>query len=163
MCFCGINRKSVFRADTIGKTKSGLGASVAIAGGGLTGVDCAIELVQAGKQVVVVDMLPLELWAGADLMASSRLEEIKSRGGKLLPSTKIIEITDKGLLVETTNGLKENIAADSVVTAFGIAPDTRLIESLCAVIPDTYLIGDCNKTGDVFDAIHSAFYRAAIV
>ena len=159
----GITNKNVYLADNIGKAKTELGKKVVIVGGGLTGVDCAIELVKSGKEVTIADILPLESWAGADLMSGARIDEITKNGGALLPQTSVIEITDKGVLFERENGSKELIESDSVVTAFGIQTDTQLVEELASVIPDTYIIGDAKKPGDIFAATHSAFYNAAIL
>ena len=46
------------------------------------------------------------------------------------------------------------LPADTVVLAVGVTNDNTLGEEILAIVPETYLIGDCSGKRTVFDAMH---------
>ena len=49
------------------------------------------------------------------------------------------------------------------MTAFGLQPDSSMLGPLLAVIPESYLVGDCNSVGRIFNANQDAFNVAVEV
>ena len=158
----GIDRGNVFSATEayLGKIPAAAG-KVLIAGAGLTGIDCAMALSGQGRDVTVVDVLPLTDWSGADALRQPRLDILTKNGVKLLPGYRIVEFTGSGATVTDSSGKVSDIAADVIVTAFGITPRQQLAEALSSIVPESYVIGDCHKAKDIYHAVHGAFYYAA--
>ncbi len=137
--------------------------NILIAGAGLTGVECAMVLSEGGKDVTVVDRLPVEAWADANGLLPGRLDILNKNKVKLLPGNRIIEITADGVKVESPDGKVSMLAADLIVAAFGVTPQHQLAEELSSVVPETHVIGDCDQAKDIYYAVHSAFYCAAAI
>jgi NADPH-dependent 2,4-dienoyl-CoA reductase/sulfur reductase-like enzyme len=74
------------------------------------------------------------------------------KGVQLLAGVKLLEITDKGLSLETKEGEKRFLEADSVVIALPFKGDHSLEEALHGTIPEVYSIGDCEEPGLIPDA-----------
>lgn len=143
----------------IGKAETG--HQVVIVGGGVSGVESAMELADAGKDVTIVDMLPLERWAGMLPMAYFiRLELLASKCVKLIPETSVVALTDDGMKVRTKDGSESVLPLDTVVLAAGNRPKADVIDALSSVAPVTYTIGDAVKSGDLYAATHSAWFCA---
>ena len=77
----------------------------------------------------------------------------------LRPSTKLLEIREDAVVVETGN-VQETIVADTVVMAAGV----RSVRSLAEAVQDTGTelieIGDAKKPGKITEAIRQGFLRA---
>lgn len=135
------------------------GKKILIAGGGLTGVECALELADAGKEVTIADMKDLSGWAGMFPMNYMlRMQLLIEKNVKLLPKTKVVGIYDKGVLIQTEDCAETSFEADTIVVALGSRPSSELVKTFKNIVPETYVIGDANATGDLYDAIHSAYY-----
>ena len=66
-------------------------------------------------------------------------------------------VTRSGVAVALPDGSMAELPADTVVMAFGLRPDSAKVEPLLDVIPESYLVGDCNNVGSIFNANHDAF------
>ena len=90
------------------------------------------------------------------------LDEMDRRGLKQMLHTKVLEFTDKGVLVET-DGEQKLIAADTCVYSMGMKADKAVVEEIREMAGGirTYVIGDCDRAGKVGDAVHAG-YEAAI-
>ena len=76
------------------------GNKVVIVSGGVSGVESAMELADEGKDVTIVDMLPIELWAGVMPMSYFiRMEMLAAKGVKPIPDTAVVSLDDAGLKV----------------------------------------------------------------
>jgi len=135
-----------------------VGEKVVVCGGGLSGSECALALAMQGKQVKVVDVLPTKklCWDAVDLVRIALFLLMDEHGVERVQAS-VERFTDTGVAVTLPDGTKTELAADTVVLAFGLRPDTAAIEPLLQVVPESYLVGDCNKVGSVFNANHDAF------
>jgi 2,4-dienoyl-CoA reductase-like NADH-dependent reductase (Old Yellow Enzyme family)/thioredoxin reductase len=159
----GINGQNVFLAREAYLGRIPAAHNILIGGAGLTGIDCAMALAEEGRDVTIVDMLPVDVWGGGDLLHQARMDILAKNNVKLLPGNCIVEITADGVGVEKQEGKVSPIAADLIVAAFGVRPQQQLTDELSSVIPETYFIGDCYQAKDIYHAIHSAFYCAAAI
>jgi len=161
------------------------GKKVAIIGGGAVGVETALFLAEKGtlsgdavkfllvnnaespedllelatrgtKEIVLIEMIKR---IGKDIGLSTRwgmLQEISRIGVKTSVSTKALEITEQGVLVEI-DGKTEEIQADSVVMAVG----SQSCNPLQAVVEGMgipfQVAGDAGKIALAFDAVHGGF------
>lgn len=133
------------------------GDNIVVAGGGLSGCDSALELAMEGKNVTIIEMLP-EICPEALLDNRNplmfKLEDYKV---KLCTDRKIIEILPEGVLVEH-EGKQEVIAADTVITAFGMKSLNGLAEAIADKYPNTTIVGDCAAVGQVAQAVRGGFF-----
>ena len=130
-----------------------IGKNIVIIGGAIQALQLAAFLVKRGRKVTVVDT--------AEKMGDGLVEFYKMRlfwwleqkGVPLLSGVKYEEITDKGLTITTREGVKKTLAADTIVPALPMAPDTEFVKSLQGTVPEIYQIGDCGNSALIIDAI----------
>ena len=118
-----------------------------------------MELGHEGKEVTVVDQLTFEqLRKNVNIFTEAIFNRRLDEGGvKRLCGTSVIEINDKGVLVQLPGGTEKLLEADTVITSFGLKPNAKLIEELSDVVPVTYVIGDAEKVGLIGGATNSAY------
>jgi 2-enoate reductase len=154
----GLDRPTVVEVSDL--SKATIGHRVVVAGGGSSGADIALELALGGHEVTLVertdevarDLLELNRTALTRRLAEQRVSVLTGR--------TIRAIDDEGVLVDGPDG-RIRIAADTVVTAFGIRPNTALVGSDHVEDPRVHVIGDCVEHGDVSEAVHAAFLAAS--
>ena len=75
--------------------------------------------------------------------------------------TKVTQITDQGVIVETADGQTDTLTADTIITAFGQKPNSEVAEAIWEKYSiKTTLIGDCQKVDKAGNAIREGFYAA---
>jgi NADPH-dependent 2,4-dienoyl-CoA reductase/sulfur reductase-like enzyme len=144
--------------------RSPVGDQVVVVGGGVSGSECAAGLAMQGKRVVVLDVLPRKVlcWDLVDLTRISLFSLMQEHGvGRV--QGRVVAITPTGVAVTLPDGTGAELPADTVVLACGLRPDVTALEPLLHVIPETYLVGDCNTVGSIFHANHDAFNVAVEV
>ena len=135
------------------------GEKIVVAGGGVSGCECALELAMEGKDVTIVEMLP-ELCPTALIdNRNPLLFRLRDNHVTQLTSTTIKEITADGLKVEGPDGPAE-IPADTVIASFGMKPNNALVDAICEKYPTTAVIGDCISVGQVGEAVRGGFFAA---
>lgn len=77
-----------------------------------------------------------------------------------LPSTKVLEINDEGVLIER-NGEQSLLKADTVILAKGFKPDYAEAEGFYGICQDTCTIGDLDQVANVGRAVNRAYIIAA--
>lgn len=159
----GINGKNVVWAGDVDTKKVETGNKVVIAGAGLTGAECAIELVENGKEVTLVDMIPAEAFvkdaAGMVKMALSvKYENLKI---PVIFESVITEITDTGLKYKDKDGNVHELFADTVINALGMRVERQKVEELLSVVPESYDLGDCSgRALNILSAVRDGFSYA---
>jgi len=130
-----------------------IGKNVVIIGSDIHGLQLAVFLIKRGRKVTVVDtaekigkgviyfyQLPLFRW-------------LELKGLTIFSGVKYEEITDKGITITTKEGEKKTLAADTIIPALSMVPDTELVERLKGTAPEIYQIGDCGNPALIIDAI----------
>ena len=135
------------------------GDTIVVAGGGLSGCDCALELAMEGKHVTIVEMLDA-LCPNAILDNRNplmfRLEEY---GVKQLTSTRIVAFQENSVVVEGPDGRQE-LPADTMIAAFGTKPNNAGVDAVCDKYPTTAVVGDCTGVDQVAKAVRGGFFAA---
>jgi len=72
----------------------------------------------------------------------------------IMANVKYEEITDKGLTIVNEAGERQLLAADTILTALPLLPDTKLAESLKDIVPEIHAIGDCSLPAYIANAIN---------
>lgn len=139
-----------------------VGKKVVVCGGGLSGVECALDLAKEGRDVTVVDMLPAEAFA-RDASPSPRtmlMALLKENKVKLIGESKVLRFTEAGVEIEDRSWRKTMLEADTIVNALGMKADSKMVESFSGLIPEVYVIGDATRVNNIRHANQSAFIYA---
>ena len=129
------------------------GDNVAVIGGGLTGCEIAYELALQGKKVSIVEMKDdLIAQTGVCLANSSYLREwFELHKVPVYLNTALKEVKDDSIICINNNKVIE-IKCDSVISSAGYIPDP-----LSPKKKNVYLIGDCDKVGNLRTVIWKAY------
>jgi 2,4-dienoyl-CoA reductase-like NADH-dependent reductase (Old Yellow Enzyme family)/thioredoxin reductase len=164
----GIDKSHVHWAPDADSGKVKVGNKTVIVGAGSVGIECAIGLKRAGKNVVVVEMAPdmsnLRASAGgATMELTALIEELQ------IPvhlNCKLVEVTDNTIVCrdEKTSERME-LSADTVLLAVGMSARHEVADSLRRSAPETevFVIGDASEVGTIATAVRSAFKAAAYI
>ena len=130
-----------------------VGDNVAVIGGGLTGCEIAYELALQGKHVSIVEMKDdLIAQTGVCLANSSYLREwFELYKVPVYLNTALKEVRDGSILCMQNNE-KIEITCDSVISSAGYIPSP-----LTEKKKNVYLIGDCDKVGNLRTVIWKAY------
>lgn len=135
------------------------GQRVVICGGGLTGIETAIQLGREGKDVTVVDMIPARDFIKNKfyIIRNSILAEAEKAGVKMIGDSKVLKFDREGVYVDCL-GKEKMIPADSIVLAFGTKPENGIYDEIYPLKPlNIYKIGDCNKVANIMNAVQSGY------
>ena len=157
----GIGKRNVVAAVDLLLGKREAGQSVIVIGGGLVGCETALYLTQKGKRLTIVETLN-DILRDTFRINRTHLEKLLVDANiEILTSTKVLEITDDGIIIADKYG-ERKIKADTVVLAVGFKPDRSLSETLNGQIPEVYEVGDCAEPRKVIDAIWEGFRKARL-
>jgi 2,4-dienoyl-CoA reductase-like NADH-dependent reductase (Old Yellow Enzyme family)/thioredoxin reductase len=156
----GIDLPSVKHATTVYTDLSAIGDNVAVIGGGLVGCETGLFVAELGKAVTIIEMQD-EIAPEANWMHKEGMMQAFSKQNiTLATGRKVTGIQKDGVTVETKDGTKETIHADSVIYAIGMRPENRLTEELANCAPYVRSVGDCVRARKVSPAIYEAYYAA---
>ena len=108
-----------------------LGRRVAIVGGGLVGVELAEFLADRGRDVMVLEEGPILATEMAHPRRWRVLFDLREAGVTLLTGTRVLEIGESTVRIESTGATPEappsvsEISADTVLLATGLEPEPR--------------------------------------
>lgn len=139
------------------------GDRVVVAGGAAMGCEIAVYLASLGKKVTLVEMLG-EL--ATDLEMRSRLtllQLLKERGVQILTNWKLERIENGYVRLAGRDWNKQEVAANSVILALGLASNQELLKPLRESFKDVYVIGDCVEPRKVYQAIHEGAFAGRAI
>lgn len=150
-------------AEDVLAGKAGVEGDLVVVGGGVTGLETA-ELLGKDHKVTVVEMLDK---VGGNLYPSVTMhlvQEIMKQGGQVCKGKALVSVNDGSVTVKDTKTAEETeIKADTVVLAMGVRSERTGIETLCEAYGDNVvLVGDAEKPGQIYDALHSAYNKAFV-
>lgn len=150
-------------AEDVLAGKAEVNGELVIVGGGVTGLETA-ELLGKDHKVTVVEMLDK---VGGNLYPSVTMhlvQEIIKQGGQVCKGHALVKVNDGSVTVRNTKTNEEvNISADTVILAMGVRSERANISELCEAYGDNVvLVGDADKPGQIYDALHSAYNRAFV-
>lgn len=158
----GIER-AVTAEDVLDGRKEVTGETVAVIGGGVTGLETA-ETLGAKYKVTVVEMLDK---VGGNLYPSVVMhlaEEIMKSGGAICKGHALVSVGEKTITVRDTKTNEETeLPADTVVLAMGVRSSRPGYEELKKEFGNRLILaGDSAKPGQIYDALHTAYDRAFV-
>lgn len=132
-----------------------------VIGGGFIGIEMADSLYDAGLNVKIVEALSHVIGTIDDDMAAEVHNHIRDKGLGLYLNSKVVEIEDDGISLESGEKLK----ADIIILSVGVSPDTEFLkdsgielgnrgqiivdDNLRTNIEDIYAIGDAIETNNI--------------
>lgn len=157
----GIDGKNVVTAEDILLGKVQAGRTAVVCGGGLVGAETANFLAMNkrldfnNRKVTVVEMLstiaPDEEYT-RKIGLLNLMDDLKVT---TMTDTKVIEIVEDGVIVETAGETKK-LPCETVVLAFGYKSDTSLYEAIKDKA-NVQLIGDANGVSNALKATQEGF------
>lgn len=160
----GITLEKVKTVSDVENHRVPVGEQVVVCGGGIVGLECAVMLGMEGKQVTVIDQIPLEKFAdGMPVFNHIELNhQLEKYGVSLVGGQRITAFGENGVETVDASGEKRQFAGDTYVLALGVKPDNRLAQQLLSTYAEgVYVVGDCVSTGRVLaDANQEAFHAA---
>lgn len=185
----GADGSNVCQAWDVLKRKVQVGKRVVIVGGGAVGVETGEFIAKMGtitpdvlqffmtykvendeslndminhgtKTVTIVEMGKR---LGADIGATTRwvmMDRLKKYGVNMMKLTKVVSIGPDYVEVESEDGTRRNIPADTVVLAAGSRSNNKLYNELQGKIEKLTVIGDAVKPAFVIDAVRAAYDSA---
>jgi 2,4-dienoyl-CoA reductase-like NADH-dependent reductase (Old Yellow Enzyme family)/thioredoxin reductase len=160
----GIEKPHVHWAPEADTGELKVGKKTVIVGAGTVGIECAIGLKRAGKDVTVVEMAPGLPDLGAVTMEFTGL--IRELDIPIHFSCRLEEVTDKAAVCrETKTSEKIEFPADTVLLAVGVSARSDVADSLRRSAPETevFVVGDASEVGTIATAVMSAFKAAAYI
>lgn len=122
--------------------------------------ECALKMLHSStRNITVIDLVERLADNVGRTQRWSLMKSLKLLGITLRPQTKLVEITDDSVIVETEQG-KEFIPADMVITAVGAVPANDLPEKVAALNIPVITIGDARDPRKLTDAIREGFEEA---
>lgn len=152
----GIDLPHVQLAEDVLVGRVAIGDNCIIAGGGEVGCETAAHLASIQKGATIVEMRP-QLMEELDGVNKEFLSRILNKFHvSSYTSTKVLEIKENSVVVETPEGQKE-LPCDSVVVAMGYKPNTALADELEAANIHVHKIAGAVKTSNALIANKEGF------
>ncbi|WP_122790097.1 oxidoreductase [Intestinibacillus sp. Marseille-P6563] len=159
----GVDGPNVVSLSDAENRRAPIGQKVVICGAGLSGIECSVGLSREGKEVTVVDMIPVEDFC-SKMFAITRkalFDEVWHGHVQQIGNSKVVEINTDGVVIET-EGEKKLLPCDTVITAFGLKSVNNLFGEMLEEMPlNTYCIGDADGVETVRKATKTGFDIAA--
>ncbi|MBQ9425020.1 MAG: FAD-dependent oxidoreductase [Erysipelotrichaceae bacterium] len=158
----GIDR-AVTAEDVLAGKAGVKGENVVIVGGGVTGLETA-EYLGKDHKVTVVEMLDK---VGGNLYPSVTMhlaQEIMKTGGTIAKGKALMSVGKDSVTVKDAHSNEESaIPADTVVLAMGVRSVRPEYEELKKEYGEKLiLVGDSDRPGQIYDALHSGHDRAFV-
>ena len=148
----GMSRNKVANATDVLLGRVNVGKKVVVIGGSLVGCETALYLAQKVKKLTIVEMLdsimpddPPNWPRMVKLLTESKV--------KILTGAKVLEITDKGIVIAGKNKRRSTLETDTIVLATGATPNDQLAKSIEGKVSEIYLAGDCVQPKRIVNAI----------
>jgi len=133
-----------------------------VAGGGAVGSELALYLAQQGKDVTLVEMLPL-ISSDVVPIRNALITQLVDAGVKILTNTKIAAITDNGVTVISADKDLVNISGDKIILAMGLVSDIKLYKAVHEKVAEVQVIGDSVEPRRMGEAIHEGYRVGSVI
>lgn len=152
----GLDSSGYVTAEDVLTGKAKTGDSVAVIGGGMVGCETAEYLVDRGKKVAVLEMLPRLAEGMIMLPRWLLLKRIAGKGIRTLTGVRVEEAAGGKVTFSTKDGKKETIEVDTIVLAAGARPNNDLYQQIKDSAPEMYLVGDAREPRSIIEAMAEA-------
>ena len=139
-----------------------LGDDIVVLGSGAQAMDTVMYLLAQGKQVKVVTPSALDRigFGHSSWVCEFTQPMIKALGTKIYPSATGISVGSDGVSFTSMAGVKETVPCDTVIEAWDMLPNTKLIDGLGI---ESYAVGDCIAPWNILEALRKGHDAALAV
>ncbi len=152
----GVDGRNIVLATDLLLGKKQVAGRVLIAGGGMTGIECADYLGQYGCDITVVEMADA---VGADvneMVKKTLMPRLSGYGVKFITGARITEFSAGGATYEKA-GKDETLSGfDNIVLALGVKPNNPLESAAREVLSEVYVIGGAAGAARLLDVARQA-------
>lgn len=138
-----------------------VGHKAVIIGAGQVGVEMALWLLERGHEATVVEatlnMMPQAHYSDREHAQAL----LKFRKGRVELGAQVQEIGDHDVKILRSDGVEEQLEADTVILATGFRSDESVYQSMRSIFPVVYNIGDSVRCRNIYYAVHEAFELAS--
>ena len=159
--FPGVDGPNVICAADMYGNLDKVGKKVVLIGGGLVGVETALFLADAGRDVTVIEMMSRIAPEANRLHAEALRIAIKERNVTILTETACRSIEENGVVVRRPDGTIDKILCDTAAYCVGMRSNQDVYQEVYDCAPEVYRIGGCIKPGTIREAILTGYYTAA--
>jgi 2,4-dienoyl-CoA reductase (NADPH2) len=134
----------------------GIGKNVVVMGGRLHGCQTAEYLVHNGRQVTIVDTgTRQEIGQGLIevFLKPYLLWWLEDHATEFITEVQYKAVTKQGLVITTKDGSERTLAADTIITALPLKPNTELEQQMAGKAKEIYTIGDAKEPALIFEAV----------
>lgn len=157
----GIEGKNVMTAVEVLAGRALPKQKVVIAGGGMVGCETATYLASMGRQVTVVELLPMIASDEEYTRRFMLLKMMEEKGIETLTGAEIVEINQRGVRIKK-DGKSQDIPAETIVLALGMVSNNELAKELEKKVP-VKVIGDALSPRNALEAIREGFLAGATI
>lgn len=158
--FCGSNVVTV--TDVLNGSVQFTGKKLCVIGSGMTGLETSELLIEQGNSVSVIEMADTIAPGAWFQQLDDAMPKLVKANTKFYTSTKLLKVLPNGIAVEDTKtGREYTIQCDGIVLSMGVKPDNALYNELKGVYNNVYAIGDCDKSGRIYNATQAAYKLAS--
>lgn len=153
----GAHMPHVVQAIDIYPSLEKIGKKVTIIGGGTIGCEMALGLATRIDEIHIVE-LSNQLYRTANRLYAEALRQKleKTKNIYVHLNTQCICINEKNIEC-IQNNQKFFIPSDNVILSAGMKSNREEANSFYGITQETYILGDCNKVGNVKDAVYDAY------
>ena len=151
----GFDKENVINIPDTLQGKAEIGDRVAVIGGGASGVETAHYLLDQGKKVAIVEMLPEIARDEKFARKVYILEQLSQKGAEIFTSSPVKKITEDNELIARSNGEDKSLGKyDTFVVAIGVRSENEITKYLEDIVPAVYEVGDAyENAANGFSAI----------
>ena len=159
----GGDGENVVMAEDVLLGKVSVGRRIIVIGGGMVGCETADFLGDKGNELIIVEMLE-ELASGmSNLKKRLLLDRLNEKRVTLLVSTRVLEVTESGVVVTTHDGERKTLEADTVVLATETKAKSELFWALEGQFSELYLVGDGVEPRRIAEAMDEGFRIGCLI
>lgn len=157
----GIEKDHVMSCVDALEDKKPIGQNVVIVGGGLVGCEMALEYIQQGKNVSIVEALDDIMSAGEAVPTQNKqmlLDAFEHYNTQIFRGHRLTSINDQGaLVVDAKTGAEKQLEADTVIMSVGFRPNKSIADKLSDTNCIVYELGDGHSVGNILTAVWDAY------
>ncbi|MPM58301.1 hypothetical protein SDC9_105132 [bioreactor metagenome] len=160
---CGAQFLKLYYTPALGRLVTAvspwpMGFKIAVLGGGLPGCELAHLLTDCHRKLTMVEERKK---IGFDVGGSDRFHYVtkfkNAPNVELMPQTKVKEITAQGVRTIDKDDREKLIKADTVTVTMGFQRNLALAAALQGLIPELYVVGDCQSPARMADATKAGY------
>ncbi|MFD0898082.1 NAD(P)/FAD-dependent oxidoreductase [Loigolactobacillus binensis] len=159
----GMGGKNVITAEAYLSGQAKVTGKVAIIGGSMTGLETAEKLAGEGHDVTIIEMLAKVGTGVNPTILIDLMQRLNKYQPTILTGKRLIGAGEHGVKVlDMINHGMADVAADTVILALGVTPNTSISAPFSAAFAATKIIGDAQVGGRIAEAMRDGYTKAYV-